>query len=127
MHHRSYLALGTTNRAWEVETLGAFPATTRILQMSHFLLQARALSFDKNIDGQRGEVTRMRIGNTNLKQIGVDAAGQPKKASPIQAGDEVSPTKDSADAGGYSPSAEVVQFTTLAKQVPEIRTEVVRQ
>ena len=69
----------------------------------------------------------MRIGNTNLKQIGVNAAGQPKKASPIQAGDEVSPTKDSADAGGYSPSAEVVQFTTLAKQVPEIRTEVVRQ
>jgi hypothetical protein len=69
----------------------------------------------------------MRISNTNLKQFGVDAAGQADKTPPIQTGEEVAPKKAAVEAGGYSPSAEVVQFTTLAKQVPEIRTDSVAQ
>jgi hypothetical protein len=69
----------------------------------------------------------MRISNTNLKQPGIDAAGQAEKTPPIQTGEEVASKKAAMEAGGYTPSAQVVQFTTLAKQVPEIRTEVVAQ
>lgn len=69
----------------------------------------------------------MRISNTILKQLGVDAAGHAEKTPPSQNGEEVAPKKAAMEAGGYSPSVEVVQFTTLAKQVPEIRTEVVNQ
>jgi hypothetical protein len=69
----------------------------------------------------------MRISHTGPKQLSVDGAGQAEKSPPIQTGDEVVPKRVSVEAGGYSPSAEIVHLTTLATQVPDVRPDVIRQ
>jgi hypothetical protein len=67
----------------------------------------------------------MRITSSNLRELGLLAAGEAENASTVQSGKNASP-QAAPQVDGYFPSNELRQLTVRATQEPEERPDIVQ-
>lgn len=68
----------------------------------------------------------MRISTNRSEPIALSSADGSTNATPASPTGETTPERPVTQAGGYTPSAELTQLTSLAQQQPDVRPDAVR-